>query len=110
MEVEHFMHEFWELVAFVTNVIISLLLVWSLLKMPIQWNGFCHSWSGLLSHSCGSCDKHGNFLSIDEEGRLWIAGKDAIVVWWGALRGAIGLALALVVYSEQFRFEFSVSN
>ena len=31
-------------------------------------------------------------------------------MWWGALRGAIGLALALVVYSEQFRYEFTVSD
>ena len=37
-------------------------------------------------------------------------GKDAIVVWWGALRGAIGLALALVVYTENFRYEFSVAD
>ena len=34
--------------------------------------------------------------------------KDAIVVWWGALRGAIGLALALVVYSEHLRYDFSI--
>ena len=37
-------------------------------------------------------------------------GKDAVVVWWGALRGAIGLALALVVYSEHLRYEFTVED
>ena len=35
---------------------------------------------------------------------------DAIVVWWGALRGAIGLALALVVYSEHLRYDFALEN
>ena len=37
-------------------------------------------------------------------------GKDAVVVWWGALRGAIGLALALVVYTEQYRFQFDIED
>ena len=30
--------------------------------------------------------------------------------WWETLRGAIGLALALVVYTEHFRYEFTVEN
>ena len=32
------------------------------------------------------------------------------MVWWGALRGAIGLALALVVYSENLRYEFEIED
>jgi hypothetical protein len=36
--------------------------------------------------------------------------KDAVVVWWGALRGAIGLALALVVYGQAPEMKFTVEE
>ena len=50
----------------------------------------------------------GTFYPLMKKSGYGLPGKDAIVVWWGALRGAIGLALALVVYTENFRYEFSV--
>ena len=51
----------------------------------------------------------GTFYPLMKKSGYGLPGKDAIVVWWGALRGAIGLALALVVYTENFRYEFSVA-
>jgi hypothetical protein len=52
----------------------------------------------------------GAFYPIMKKAGYGLPGKDAVVVWWGALRGAIGLALALVVYTEHFRYEFTVEN
>jgi hypothetical protein len=52
----------------------------------------------------------GAFYPIMKKAGYGLPGKDAVVVWWGALRGAIGLALALVVYTEHFRYEFTIEN
>ena len=99
-EVEHFLHEFWEIAAFIANVIIFvivgviigqrtlphvtlndvliLLAVYVIIHLVRMLNIiFFYPWMR----------KAGYGLPI----------KDAYVVWWGALRGAIGLALALVV-------------
>ena len=64
-EVEHFMHEFWELVAFVANVIIFIVVgVVIAQNANLTWYGFCHSWPGLPGDSCGSCDKYGIFYPL----------------------------------------------
>jgi len=52
----------------------------------------------------------GMFYPFMKKAGYGLPGKDAIVVWWGALRGAIGLALALVVYSESLRYEFQITE
>ena len=52
----------------------------------------------------------GIFYPLMRKAGYGLPGKDAVVVWWGALRGAIGLALALVVYTEQYRFQFDVED
>ena len=52
----------------------------------------------------------GIFYPLMRKAGYGLPSKDAIVVWWGALRGAIGLALALVVYSEHLRYDFSVEE
>ena len=50
----------------------------------------------------------GTFYPLMKKSGYGLPGKDAIVVWWGALRGAIGLALALVVIPNNFRYEFTL--
>jgi hypothetical protein len=50
------------------------------------------------------------FYPLMKKAGYGLPGKDAVVVWWGALRGAIGLALALVVYSENLRYEFEIDD
>jgi len=52
----------------------------------------------------------GMFYPLMKKAGYGLPGKDAVVVWWGALRGAIGLALALVVYSENLRYEFEIDD
>ena len=51
-EVEHFMHEFWELVAFVANVIIFIVVGVVIAQNANPTN---HSWHCLCSHPCCSC-------------------------------------------------------
>ena len=110
-EVEHFMHEFWELVAFVANVIIFIV-VGVVIAQNANPTGMDFAILGLvyLAIHVVRAINMGTFYPLMKKAGYGLPGKDAIVVWWGALRGAIGLALALVVYSEQFRFEFSVSE
>ena len=110
-EVEHFMHEFWELIAFVANVIIFIV-VGVVIAQNANPTGMDFLILGLVYvgiHIVRAINM-GAFYPIMKKAGYGLPGKDAVVVWWGALRGAIGLALALVVYTEQFRYEFTVEN
>lgn len=108
-EVEHFMHEFWEFIAFVANVIIFIV-VGVVIAQNAHPTGMDFLILGLVYigiHLVRAINM-GTFYPLMKKSGYGLPGKDAIVVWWGALRGAIGLALALVVYTENFRYEFSV--
>jgi NhaP-type Na+/H+ or K+/H+ antiporter len=110
-EVEHFMHEFWELIAFVANVIIFIV-VGVVIAQNANPTGMDFVILGLVYvaiHLVRAINM-GTFYPLMKKAGYGLPGKDAVVVWWGALRGAIGLALALVVYTEQFRYEFTVSD
>ena len=110
-EVEHFMHEFWELIAFVANVIIFIV-VGVVIAQNANPTGMDFLILALVYvgiHLVRAINM-GTFYPIMKKAGYGLPGKDAVVVWWGALRGAIGLALALVVYTEHFRYEFTVEN
>ena len=111
-EVEHFMHEFWELVAFVANVIIFIV-VGVVIAQNANPTGMDFLILALVYvgiHLVRAINM-GTFYPLMKKAGYGLPGKDAIVVWWGALRGAIGLALALVVYAEDYRFEkFEIKN
>ena len=110
-EVEHFMHEFWELVAFVANVIIFIV-VGVVIAQNANPTGMDFVILGIVYvaiHVVRAINM-GVFYPLMKKAGYGLPTKDAIVVWWGALRGAIGLALALVVYSEHLRYDFSVEN
>jgi NhaP-type Na+/H+ or K+/H+ antiporter len=110
-EVEHFMHEFWELVAFVANVIIfivvGVVIAQKVSPEPMDYAilGFVY----LAIHLVRGINM-GIFYPLMRKAGYGLPPRDAIVVWWGALRGAIGLALALVVYSEHLRYEFDLAE
>ena len=110
-EVEHFMHEFWELVAFVANVIIFIV-VGVVIAQNANPTGMDFAILGLvyLAIHLVRAINMGIFYPFMRKAGYGLPTKDAIVVWWGALRGAIGLALALVVYSEHLRYDFSIEN
>lgn len=110
-EVEHFMHEFWELAAFIANVVIFIV-VGVVIAQKVSPTGMDYLILALVYlaiHMVRGINM-GMFYPLMKKAGYGLPGKDAVVVWWGALRGAIGLALALVVYSESLRYEFTVSE
>jgi NhaP-type Na+/H+ or K+/H+ antiporter len=110
-EVEHFMHEFWEFIAFVANVIIFIVVGVVIAQKvdPTGWDFLILGLVYLIIHLVRATNM-GIFYPLMRKAGYGLPPRDAVVVWWGALRGAIGLALALVVYSEQLRFEFEVGD
>jgi len=96
--VEHFLHEFWELAAYIANTLIFIIVgvvialradvsTSNLLILLIIYVGI-HIIRALVISM---------FFPIMKRLGYGLSRKDAYVLWWGALRGAIGLALALVV-------------
>ncbi len=110
-EVEHFMHEFWEFTAFAANVIIFIV-VGVVIAQKAHPTGMDFAILGLVYFAIHvvRAINMGMFYPLMRKAGYGLPGKDAVVVWWGALRGAIGLALALVVYSEHLRYEFTVED
>lgn len=104
-KVEHFLHKFWELLAFIANTLIFLIVgliiaqktvftPYDLLILLFVYLGI-HIIRGLVI---------GLFFPLMQNTGYGIRKKEAYVLWWGALRGAIGLALALVVARTDPRF------
>lgn len=100
-EVSHFLHEFWELAAFIANtliflivgVVIALRTVFTsrdILLLFILYFGLLVVRSLMIIVFFPLMKRLGYGLPV----------KNAIVLWWGGLRGAIALALALVVASH----------
>jgi len=110
-EVEHFMHEFWEFTAFAANVIIFIV-VGVVIAQKAHPTGmdFLILFLVYVAIHLVRAINMGMFYPLMKKAGYGLPGKDAVVVWWGALRGAIGLALALVVYSENLRYEFEIED
>ena len=110
-EVAHFMHEFWELAAYLSNIIIFIV-VGVIIAQNINPTGMDYVILCLiyLAIHLTRAINIGMFYPFMKRTGYGLPGKDAVVVWWGGLRGAIGLALALVVYSESFRYEFKLGS
>lgn len=100
-EVEHFLHEFWELFAFIANTLIfiivgvviaehSAITGRNLLILLILYVGV-HIIRALVILL---------FYPIMRKAGYGLPKRDAVIVWYGALRGAVGLALALIVAGE----------
>jgi NhaP-type Na+/H+ or K+/H+ antiporter len=97
-EVEHFLHEFWELAAFIANTLIFLIVgiviagrvvftFEDFIVLIIIYVGI-HLIRALIIFV---------FFPLMKNIGYGMSLKDGLVLWWGALRGAVGLALALVV-------------
>lgn len=97
-EVEHFMHEFWELAGFIANSLLFLIVgvviaersifsVKDFVILLIIYIGVHIVRAIVIAMLYPFMRKVGYGLPK----------KDAYIVWYGALRGAIGLALALIV-------------
>jgi len=97
-EVEHFLHEFWEMAAFIANTLIFII-VGVVIAERITFTA-----GGLVILALLYVGVHiiraiiiAGFLPLMQKFGYGLSKKDAVVVWYGGLRGAIGLALALIV-------------
>ena len=100
-EVEHFLHEFWELFAFIANTLIFLI-VGIVIANNIVFTG--RDFLILIILYIGihivRAIVIAMFYPLMKKAGYGLSKKNAYVLWWGALRGAIGLALALIVAGE----------
>ncbi len=101
-EVEHFLHEFWELAAFIANTLIFIIVgVVIANQAKISYNNIIL----LLLIYVGIHIVRALVILLlypfMRKAGYGLSPKNAMVLWWGALRGAIGLALALIVSAEQ---------
>ncbi len=97
-QVEHFMHEFWELAGFIANCLIFLI-VGLVIASRTEFTANDFLVLGIVYigiHVVRAIVMLTHYPFMKNTG-YGLPMKDAIVVWYGALRGAIGLALALMV-------------
>ncbi len=96
--VEHFLHEFWELAAFIANTLIFLIVGLVIAQQTVfrksDFLVLILLYIGI--HIIRALVITIFFPAMKKIG-YGIKKKETYVLWWGALRGAIGLALALVV-------------
>jgi NhaP-type Na+/H+ or K+/H+ antiporter len=97
-EVQHFLHEFWELAAFIANTLIFII-VGIVIAERIVFTATDFAILAILYIGIHIVRAIviALFYPIMKRLGYGLPIKDAYVVWYGALRGAIGLALALVV-------------
>lgn len=101
-EVEHFLFEFWELASFIANTLIFIM-VGVVIAERVVFTPYDFLLLGLLY--VGVFAIRGgvvtSFFPAMKRIGYGIKGSEASILWWGGLRGAISLALALVVAGEE---------
>jgi len=97
-EVQHFLHEFWELAAFIANTLIFLIVGVVIAERSVfGLNDFIMLFVIYIGIFVVRAIVITMFYPLMKKFGYGINKKEAYVVWYGALRGAIGLALALIV-------------
>ncbi len=97
-EVQHFLHEFWEFAAFIANALIFLIVGVVIAERSVFTGNDVLL---LFIIYIGVFIVRGLIIMVFfpamKRFGYGLTKKDGIVLWYGALRGAIGLALALIV-------------
>ncbi|XP_057290115.1 sodium/hydrogen exchanger 10-like [Hydractinia symbiolongicarpus] len=99
-EVEVFLHRFWEILAYLANTLIFLLVGVAIMERAfdviesLDWLYIIVDYFGIIVIRAIVIILFSPFLTRLGYGLPW---KDAVVMIWGGLRGAVGLALALQV-------------
>lgn len=96
--VSHFLHEFWELAAFIANTLIFII-VGVVIAQQVNYT-ISDVVVLLLVYLAIHIARLGTiyvFYPLMRKIGYGISFKDSIVLWWGGLRGAVALALALIV-------------
>lgn len=100
-EVQHFMHEFWEFAAFTANTLIFLIVGVVIAKRTVfSIEDFMVLGLLYVGIHLVRAVVILTLYPVMKNAGYGLSKPYAIVVWWGALRGAIGLALALIIAGE----------
>ncbi|MBE0674509.1 MAG: cation:proton antiporter, partial [Bacteroidales bacterium] len=101
-EVEHFLHEFWELAAFIANTLIFIIVgVIISNQAKITFNNIVLLILIYVAVHIARAIMIATLYPLMRKAGYGLTVKNSYVLWWGALRGAIALALALIVSAEE---------
>lgn len=101
-EVGHFLHEFWELAAFMANTLIFLIVgVIISNQAKITMNNIVLLLLIYLAVNIVRAVMIAVLFPFMKKAGYGLSVRNSFVLWWGALRGAIALALALLVAGEE---------
>lgn len=102
-EVEHFLHKFWELLAYIANTLIFFLVGVLIASKLNEASFYDFALMGIvyvgitLIRLVIVFGLKPVFPLMGEK----VSGREATVIFWGGLRGAVSLALGMVVYQNQ---------
>ncbi|HPF94761.1 MAG TPA: cation:proton antiporter, partial [Tenuifilaceae bacterium] len=101
-QVAHFLHEFWELAAFIANTLIFLIVGLVIaLRVSYTARDFLILILIYIAILIVRAFVLAIFYPLMKRIGYGLSAKDGVIAWWGGLRGAIGLALALIVANEE---------
>ena len=98
-KVRQFIHNFWELLAYMANTLIFLLVgILIGMKCSFSWHDFrilliVYVGINIIRYIMIYC-----FFPVMRKMRYGFSFRETVVLGWGGLRGAVGLTLALVVF------------
>ena len=102
-EVEQFLHRFWEMLAYLANTLIFLIVGVVISEKAIK-NSVANDYILMITLYCMinviRAVVLGLFSPLLRRIGYGLSWRNGVVMVWGALRGAVGLALALVVSSK----------
>nr|MBC8343166.1 cation:proton antiporter [Bacteroidota bacterium] len=105
-EVQHFLHEFWELAAFIANTLIFVIVGVVIAERTVfSLNDFAALMILYVGIHIIRAFVITLFYPLMKKIGYGLPKKDAVVAWYGGLRGAVGLALALVFVGEIAKIE-----
>lgn len=104
-EVQHFLHEFWELAAFIANVLIFII-VGVVISQRVEFSIDDFILLGIfyIGIHVVRAIMLVLFYPLMKKFGYGVTKNETVILWYGALRGAIGLALALVVLGIDDKF------
>lgn len=101
-EVQHFLHQFWELSAFIANTLIFIIVGVVIAKRTVfGWQDVVLLGIVYIGVFVVRAVVIGMFYPTMRKLGYSLSKKDAYVLWYGALRGVIGLALALIFVDSE---------
>jgi len=101
-EVQHFLHEFWEFAAFLANTLIFIIVGVVIAERSIfSANDFIILFIIYIIINIVRAIMLLMFYPLMKKAGYGLNKEETVILWWGALRGAVGLAMALIVAGEE---------